>query len=135
MKNFKKGMGILLLISFLSLANASFAESATAQLPDIQPKTVDEAKELGQKALEIGQKELPGIIEKIWKNEALPIWKKMYDWFLMNVWVKVWPYAEKEIEKRKPLIGEEFEKEKQELKEEAPGLGKSLWQRFRDLIK
>lgn len=127
---YKKGIGVILLISFLSLANVSLA-----QLPDVQPETVEEAKELGEKALEVGERELPGIIEKIWEQEVLPIWRQMYNWFLENIWVKVWPYAEKEIEKRKPLIGEEFEKEKKELKEEAPELGKSLWQRFKDLIR
>jgi len=120
----------ILIISGLFLPVFTFA-----QLSDVQPKTVEEAKELGKKALGIGEKELPGIIGKIWENEVLPIWQKMYNWFLENIWVKVWPYAEKEIEKRKPLIEEEFEKEKEELKEEAPELGKSLWQRFKDLIK
>ena len=134
---YKKGIGIILLISFLSLANLSFALPSFAQLPelpDVQPKTMEEAKKLGGKVLEVGKKELPGIIERIWKQEVLPIWQKMYNWFLENIWVEVWPYAQKEIEKRKPLIEEEFEKEKQELKEEAPELGKSLWQRFKELI-
>jgi hypothetical protein len=125
---YKKGIGILLLISFALLPNVSLAQDS------LQPETADQAKELGQKALEAGQKELPGIVEKIWKEEVLPIWQKMYDWFLANVWAKVWPYAEKEIEKRKPAVEEEFHKETEELKEEAPDLGKSIWQRFLDLI-
>lgn len=99
------------------------------------PETMEEVKEIGGKALEVGEKELPGILERIWKEEVLPIWKKMYDWFKLHIWAKIWPLAEKEIEKRKPLIKEEFQKEKEELKEEAPKVGKSLWEKFKELIK
>ena len=127
---YKKGVVAILLVSLFSFGNFAAAQSSLDQ-----PETVEEAKELGKKALEIGKKELPGIIEKIWEQEVLPIWQKMYNWFLENIWAEVWPYAEKEIEKRRPLIEEEFEKEKQELREEAPELGKSLWQRFKELIK
>ncbi len=127
---YKKGIVAILLVSLFSFGNFAAAQSSLDQ-----PETVEEAKELGKKALEIGKKELPGIIEKIWEQEVLPIWQKMYNWFLENIWAEVWPYAEKEIEKRRPLIEEEFEKEKQELREEAPELGKSLWQRFKELIK
>lgn len=126
---YKKGIVVILLVSLFSFGNFAAAQNSLSQ-----PETVEEAKELGKKALEIGKKKLPGIIEKIWEQEVLPIWQKMYNWFLENIWAEVWPYAEKEIEKRRPLIEEEFEKEKQELRKEAPELGKSLWQRFKELI-
>jgi len=39
------------------------------------------------------------------------------------------------VEKRKPIIEEEFKKEKEELKEEVPEVTKSLWEKFKELIK
>ena len=127
----KKAIIILILFGFL-LPSFSFSQ----EQPQIKaPESIEEVKELGEKALEIGQKELPGIIEKIWQEEVLPLWQKMYDWFKINIWSKIWPWAEKEIEKRKSLIEEEFEKEKEELKEEAPKVSKSLWEKFKELIK
>jgi len=121
------------------LPSFSFAQNQ----PISPPKTLEEAKEMGEKALETGQKELPGIIEKIWKEEVLPVWQKMYDWFKKNIWPKIesWfkkevqPRAKEEIEKRKPLIEEEFKKEKEEMKEEVPKVTKSLWEKFKELIK
>ena len=107
------------------------------------PETLEEVKAIGEKTVEVGQKELPGIIEKIWKEDILPTWQKMYNWFKTNIWPKIesWfkkevqPRAKEEIEKRKPIIEEEFKKEKEELKEEMPKVTKSLWEKFKELIK
>lgn len=106
------------------------------------PENIEEAKELGEKALETTQKEMPGLVEKIFNEEVLPIWQKMYDWVKANIWPKIEGFFEKfikpEVEKRKPVIEEEFEKEKQEMKEEVkntlPQVLKSLWEKFKDLI-
>ena len=127
----KKAIVILILFGFL-LPSFSFIQ---AQSQIKSPESIEEVKELGEKALEIGEKELPGILEKIWNEEVMPLWQKMYDWFKINIWSKIWPKVAEEIEKRKPLLEEEFEKEKEELKEEAPKVGKSLWEKFKDLIK
>jgi hypothetical protein len=134
----KKIMSILIILRIL-LPSFSFAQKEVIS----PPETLEEAKKMGEKALETGQKELPGIIEKIWKEEVLPVWQKMYDWFKINIWPKIesWfkkevqPRAKEEIEKRKPLIEEEFKKEKEEMKEEVPKVTKSLWERFKELIK
>jgi len=114
------------------------------------PETVEDVQKLGEKALEVGQQELPGLIERIWQEEVLPIWQKMYEiwlkWWrntiepwLDGLWQKVRGLLGQEIEKRKPLIEEEFEKEKKEMKEElkTEGVkaGQSLWQKFKELIK
>ncbi|MDD2696765.1 MAG: hypothetical protein PHE52_01230 [Candidatus Pacebacteria bacterium] len=106
------------------------------------PETLDEAKQMGEKALEVGQKELPGIIERIWKEEVMPIWQKMFDWFKANIWPKIADWFKKfitpEIEKRKPVIEGEFQKEKQEMKESAqtelPKAWDYLWEKFKQLI-
>lgn len=129
---------ILLAVGFLAPSFGFLQAQSTAP-----PETLKEAKEMGERAGQEVKIKLPGILEKIWKEEALPIWQKIYQWFKTNIWLKIesWfrkaiePWAKEEIEKRKPLIEEEFKKEKEELKEEAPILGKSLWERFKELIK
>ena len=132
-----------LLIFSLVLPGFSFAQPQSFQTPE----TLEEATEMGEKALGTTQEKLPGILEKIWKEDILPIWEKMYNWFLINIWPKIesWfkkevePRVKEEVEKRKPIIEEEFKKEKKELKEdvkkELPRVGKSLWERFQELIK
>ena len=108
-----------------------------------QPETFEEVKEMGEKSLEVGKRELPGVLEKIWQEEILPVWQRMYNWFMENAWPKIenWfkqeiePRTKEEIEKRKPIIEEEFKKEKEEVKEELPEVTKSLWEKFKELIK
>ena len=128
----RKTITILILFSFL-LPQVVFSQEGTPKIK--APEDLEEVKELGQKALEIGEKELPGILEKIWNEQVLPMWQKMWDWFEVNVWARIWPIAEEEIEKRKPLLEQEFEKEKEELKEEIPEISKSLWEKFKEIIK
>jgi hypothetical protein len=104
---------------------------------------LEEAKKMGEKALAVSKTKLPGIIEKIWKEEVLPVWQKMAYWFKINIWPKIesWfkkefqPRAKEEIEKRKPLIEEEFKKAKEETKKEVPEVTKSFWEKFKELIK
>ncbi len=113
---------IISIFAGLILPIFSFAEP----VPITPPENLDQAKEMGKKALETTQKELPGIIGKIWREEVLPIWQKMYSWFKTNIWPKIWawfkkeiePKAKQEIEKRKPIVQEEFKKEKEEVKTE-----------------
>ncbi|MFH1509997.1 MAG: hypothetical protein ABID67_02570, partial [Candidatus Nealsonbacteria bacterium] len=77
--------------------------------------------------------------KNIWTNEMLPVWGKMYDWFKDHLWsiFSDWfkKEVEPEIERIKPNIEEEFEKEKVEVKEELPKVGKSLWNKFKEIIK
>ncbi|MDI6591415.1 MAG: hypothetical protein QME61_00510 [Patescibacteria group bacterium] len=132
---------ILIILSISGLLLSSFC---FAQQPKIKsPETLEEAKEMGIKAGKEVKEKLPGILEKIWEEEVLPVWQKMYNWFMINIWPKIesWfkrevkPRAKEEIEKRKPMIEEEFQKEKEELKKEIPEVTKSLWERFKELIK
>lgn len=121
---------VLVMLGFLSF-NFSFAQEPNLKTPE----NFEEAKEIGENALETTKEELPGALEKIWQEDVLPAWKAMYDWFLNNIWSKIWPWAEEKIEEKKPIIKEEFEKEKEELKDEAPEVTKSLWERFKEIIK
>ncbi len=54
--------------------------------------------------------------------------------YLKTVWDKAYYYLDKEVEKRKPSVQQEFNKEVNELKTEAVKEAPSLWQRFLDLI-
>ncbi len=133
----KKIIIILILVGFLS-PNLSFGQ--WEQPPIEQPQTMEETKALGTKALEVIKKDLPNILKKIWQEEVLPVWQKMWNWFKINIWERYFkPLFQKEVEKRGPTIKEEFEKEKQETKEsaktEVPQAIKSLWEKFKELIK
>ncbi|MFH1036520.1 MAG: hypothetical protein V1756_00415 [Patescibacteria group bacterium] len=111
------------------------------------PETIDEVKDMGNKTVDVMEKGLPGIIKSTWENEVLPIWRSIYSWFrahiwdnwlgpkVSNVWQSIVRIFKGEVEERKEGVGEEFEKEKGELKEEAPVVGKSLWDKFMDFIK
>jgi hypothetical protein len=144
----KKTIAILIILG-LFLPVLSFSQENPIQPPETMlaetssnlapranlPRSAEEAKEMGKKALEVGEKQLPNILQRIWQEDVLPIWQRMFNWFKIYIWDKVWPWAEEKIEERKPIIEEEFEKEKEELKEEAPEIGKSLWEKFKELLK
>jgi len=121
----------------LILPNFSLSQEMTP------PATFGKAKEMALRILKVIKEKFPARIAQIWKEEVLPVWQKMDDWFKKNIWPKIesWfkkefqPRAKEEIEKRKPLIEEEFKKEKEEMKEEVPKVTKSLWEKFKELIK
>lgn len=131
-------INIFVVSSFL---NYSLAQETLPQAPG----TFEEAGDFVIKILK-------GISEgfKSAFKEALVIWRKMGDrakdlWNssvqsrLRSIWRKITTFFGKEIEKRKPMIEEELKKEKKEIKEEVktevPKVGKSLWERFKELIK
>jgi len=103
------------------------------------PKDADESQELLEKGIEVGKEELPSLIENIWTNEVLPIWGKMYNWFKNHIWPIFFDWfqekVEPELERLKPNIEEEFDKERTEIKEELPKVGNSLWNKFKEIIK
>lgn len=128
----------------LGLLAPGFAFSGPQSLIET-PETLEEARKIGERASEEIKEKLPGILERIWKEEVAPTWRTMWQWFrniwdahiwqrIETLWQKIQTLLGKEIEKRKPLIEEGLEKEKQEIKEEMPEIGRSLWQRFKELI-
>ena len=68
-------------------------------------------------------------------NWLKDLWYKYILPWLQNIWQQICSFLEKEVEKRKPDVEEEFKKEIQEMKEEIPKVGKSLWQRLKELIQ
>lgn len=108
---------LLIFIIVISLVLPTFG-FAQEQFGVAAPQTVGEAKELGMTILS----RLPEAVKNVWQKEALPIWKKMWEW--------VWPFLEpwrqklldflgKEIEKMRPAIEEEI---KEEIKKATPNL-------------
>ncbi len=101
------------------------------------PETIEEAKKINQETAEALKKEMPGILERLWKERVIPVWEGMWRWFESKTtafWQKIQELFGKEVEKRKPIIEEELIKEKQEIKKELPEIGKSSWERFRELL-
>ena len=58
------------------------------------------------------------------------IWNSYIKLKFKEIWQKINSFLGTEIENRKPEIQQEFEKEKQEMKDDIP----NLWQRFKELI-
>ena len=124
---------VILSISSLILPGFSFAAYEGSGVS--APQNIEEAKNLG---IEILSK-LPEAVKNVWQKEALPFWQKMWQWFL-GFWNNVaWPIIDpwrqklidllsKEVEKRRPAIEEE-------IKETAPVIGNSLWEKFKDLLR
>ena len=110
-----------------------FSTVSLAQSTVEAPANFEEAKGFIQKMLDLAKKNLPNIVKNLWRERVLPIWQKMYEWADTKFLTKLKSIIGIEIEKRKPIIEEDFEKEKEELKEELPIVSKSLWQRLKAL--
>ncbi len=54
-------------------------------------------------------------INPIFKERVLPIWTAMYKWFEENIWERIKPSTEEEIEKRRLIAQQESERKKKEL--------------------
>jgi hypothetical protein len=140
-------MKCLLLISIMSslfLPVLGFAQEEPLE----PPATLEEAKQLGEESLEVTKEEMPGILERIWKEEVLPFWKKIWDW-LKDFWKDtLWPWirglwerrvkppVEEEVEKRKEIVEENIEKEKEELQKTLVPEGfRSIWKELKGLVQ
>ena len=141
---------LFILATFTFSPPAGGFASAQAD-PKLQvPETLDDAKE---GVLNVSDKiiaAIPGVISGIWEREVVPVWKTMWSWVkeeiwqkrvqpaLETLWDKIMEFFGKEVEKRKPLIEQEFEQEKQELKQDIENYGKDagkgLWARFLGLF-
>jgi len=111
------------------------------------PENIDQAKEMGERALEATKTQAPGIISDVWKEEVVPVWKKMFGWakekiwddwlssWLKNLWATILRILRVEVENRAPGAQQEIQKEKEQIQAEAPQVGRSLWDKFLEIIK
>ena len=114
----KKIIIITILINFF-LPSFSFAQQE-------MPQTVGEAKSLGLNIVN----QLPEAVKKVWREEAMPLFGKMWIWSKPVVdpwWQKLSGILGKEVEKRKPAVEEEFKKEKEEM-------WNDIWQKLKGLV-
>jgi len=129
----------LLFILVFTIALGAIPALAQEETFSVQaPEAIEEAQEFGIQILQ----GLPNAMQEVWRTQALPLWismwstaKNIWDATIFS-WVKgLWDQAlslfGQEIEKRKPLFKEEFQKEKgqlvQEIEEKLPESGKTLW--------
>src|SRR4030042_181798 len=145
--NFSK---IFALLGLAVLFTASLAAPALSLAQNSQsgpPENIDQAKEMGEKALEVTKTQAPGIISDVWKEEVVPVWKKMFGWakekiwddwlspWLKNLWATILRILKVEVENRVPGAQQEIQKEKEQIQAEAPQVGRSLWDKFLEIIK
>lgn len=130
----KKGT-IILIISFLFIPVFS---PILAQNEAQIPQTLDEAQIRGKSVLNA----VPGVLSQLWQ-ELKGYFFQFADW-LVRIWENhIYPpikdFWNREVESRKPEVEQELEKEKQEMtqdiKTEVPKIGKSIWDRFIELIR
>ena len=161
MKNIAK-ITISLSLVCLIFSGTCFAQETSNEPPIEAPETIEEGKNMVKKGGEKVIEMMPGVIKKIWKEEVVPIWGKMWQW-TKNIWKsyavrtfdflwyenlkpaikntvqfikdEVRDFVGHEVVTKKPIIEEEFEKEKEEMKKEIPQSTQSLWERFKNLFK
>ena len=133
---------IIVLCILLGMASPVFAQ----EFNQIEaPETIEDAKEFGK---QLGE-QLPDEIEKVFDNEVVTIWEKMWTWtgdkwnkyvigWIDGIVAKLVGFIGKEIDIRGTQIQAEFEKEKEEIKEELRNEAKDasigLWERFKSLL-
>ena len=129
----------LLFILILTITLSALPIATKAQLSSIKaPETIEEAGEFGIQILQA----LPGSFQETWKTQVLPLWTNMWNiakniWdatissFVRGLWDQTLSLFGQEIENRKPLFEEEFQREKeqlqQEIEEKLPESSKTLW--------
>lgn len=127
------------------IPEGSRGEEGKGTVPVEAPATTEEAKSFISKILSF----FPNALKKTWEaaknilQKFFEFWSSFWDntvqpW-LKGIWDKLLSFLGKEIEERRPAIKEEFEKEKEamkeSIKEEGIEVGKSLWEKFKDLIR
>jgi len=132
-------LSLIIVYLFLFVIPHTLAQDASE--PPRAPETLKEAKSLGERFI----KGFPKAFSDAWQ-EGLVVWRKVGDWFknlwcsyisswFKNIWFKINSFLERRVEEKKPDIKQGFEEEKQEMREEIPKTGKSLWDKLKELIK
>lgn len=117
-----------IILSILAIVMITSPVLAFSEAPQA-PQNLEEAQSLGQKFLEglpnvakEGFREFIGLLKNIWFSYIMPAIRK------------VWSLLDQKVEEKRPAIERELQKEKEEIIQEIPKAGKSLWQRIKDLF-
>ena len=80
--------------------------------------------------------EFPGLIKEVFEEKVVPIWKIMYEWLKDNVWEKIKPLTEEEINRRKAIAEQEAQKERDELLQEIGeiSLKNDFWEKIKEFL-
>jgi len=141
-----------LLVPVSSFAQTDEGARFPTSFPILEvPDTLEGVKEGTER---IGKEVGAGLlisVQNIWREEVVPKWREMFSWTNENIWTRfAQPYfyeigdsikrvLGKEVEKRKPLIEQKLEQERQELQEEitkqSAKATRNLWERFLALFR
>lgn len=133
--------GLLTVIILSSFALASYARVDQNQVP----QNIEQLKGAGAKFWS----GFPGALRNIGReiydtwiwatNKFISFWNASVQPWLVSQWSKVKSFFNREVEQRKPSVEQEFEKEKKEIKQEVkteiPKAGKTIWEKFKELIR
>jgi len=125
----RKYIIFIITISILLNSGVVFAEK---DIPIGAPNTIDEAQWLGQRIMN----DIPGAFKTAWR-EGVYIFAKAWGWIfgvLKSIGNSLLSILDKEVERKRPEVEEEFNKEIEEMKEDIPKTTRSLWERFKDLV-
>lgn len=142
----------VIIVSVAGLLLPSFSFGATAFAADAQqqsmvplPSTFDEAGTLFVQSLKGIPKAIGEAFGAVWTTTkqlfewARELWDKYVRHWIQRLWQKILSLLGTEIQKRKPIVEQELEKEKQEITreaaEQARKAGEGLWERLKNLIK
>lgn len=129
-------IGVTAILAISAFLGPVFVQSS--QQPGSVPGTFNEIQQRGQGFFG----SFPGAITQIWHEVWARIQNVWYSYvkpWVMTVWNKIVAFFNSEVEKRKPSVEAEFQKEKQQMKQdikvEVPKIGKDIWQRIKELVR
>jgi hypothetical protein len=67
------------------------------------------------------------VLKGIWNRYIFPV--------LHKIWITVTSVFGKEVERRKPGFQQDLKQQTEQVKQEAPIVGKSFWQKIKDIFK
>jgi hypothetical protein len=152
----KKQIGLILFLIIIFIS--PFLVSSQENSGLTQPKTIEESKNFFVKAAQVLIEKMPSSIKEIWRNQVLPTWQKMWNWFsdfwknyigdkLNEFWYsflkpkinlllnKFRVLLNQKIEKEKPIIEKELQGKKEIIDKNISTNTQSYIEKFKELIK
>jgi len=119
-------LGVLIGVLFAQNIQATTAtESMTLNIEETLNRTID-----------FIVNDLFGLVKGLFEEKVIPLWEKMYEWIKENVWEKIKPLTEAEIERRKQIAEEEYQAEKEEILEEIEEISikNDIWEKIKTFL-